>query len=205
VANIHPVAAVPDDRARSRNRTGSLGGIFAEDGLSANDPVAAIGCLRNGSPMRALFYSVALVSGAACSQQQTSEHELVMQAIETAVELPAGARALGEYSRNYALRPDGKVMAVYVMPKPVKVRDSDYGCEVMLEDFASRPCTEAEKAEIAEREDAAADLYGQANQSRWFDNYGDLPMIVDGGCDLIVIIFDPQSQQVESTQCNGEA
>jgi len=87
----------------------------------------------------------------------------------------------------------------------VKVRDSDYGCEVMLEDFASRPCTEAEKAEIAEREDAAADLYGQANQSRWFDNYGDLPMIVDGGCDLIVIIFDPQSQQVESTQCNGEA
>lgn len=155
--------------------------------------------------MKALFYSVALISGAACSQPQASEHELVMRTIETAMELPAGARAIGEYSRNYALRPDGKVMAVYVIPKPLKARDSDYGCEVMLEDFGSRPCTDAEEAEIADQENATADLFGQANQSRWFDNYGDLPMILDGGCDLIEIIFDPQSQQIESTQCNGEA
>lgn len=154
--------------------------------------------------MRALFYSVALISGAACSQQQAAEHELVMRSIETGVELPAGARALREYSRNYALRPDGKVMAVYVIPKPVKARESDYGCEVMLEDFESRPCTNAEDAEIAGQEDATADLFGQVNQSRWFDNYDDLPMILDGGCDLIEIIFDPQSQQIESTQCNGE-
>lgn len=128
-----------------------------------------------------------------------------MQAIETAVELPAGAKALGEYSRNYALRPDGKVIAVYVVPKAVKHRDSDYGCEVMLEDFESRPCTDAEEAKMAAQEDTTADLFGQANQSRWFDNYGDLPIIMDGGCDLIEIIFDPQSRQIESTQCNGEA
>jgi hypothetical protein len=100
-----------------------------------------------------------------------------MRAIDTAVELPAGAKALGEYSRNYEMRPDGKVMAVYVMPKPVKARDSDYGCEVMLKDFESRPCTDAEEAEIAGQEDVTADLFGQANQSRWFDNYSDLPMI----------------------------
>lgn len=156
--------------------------------------------------MRALFSSVALISGAACSQPQASEHDLVMRAIETAVELPAGAKALKEYSRNYALRPDGKVIAVYVMPKPVKARDSDYyGCEVVLEDFESRPCTDAEKAKIAGQEDATADRFGDANQSRWFDNYGDLPMIVDGGCDLIEIIFDPQSRKIESTRCNGEA
>ncbi|MDJ0978953.1 MAG: hypothetical protein QNI87_10490 [Erythrobacter sp.] len=155
--------------------------------------------------MRVLFYSVALISGAACSQQQAPEHELVMRAIETAVELPNGARAFGEYSRNYALRPDGKVVAVYVMPWPMKARDSDYGCEVILKDLGSRPCTDAEKAEFAVQENANADLFGRANQSRWFDNYRDLPMILDGGCDLVTIIFDPKSQQIESMQCNGEA
>lgn len=155
--------------------------------------------------MRRLFYTVALISGEACSQQQGSEHELITRAIETAVELPAGAKALEEYSRNYALRPDGKVMGIYVIPAPVEARDNDYGCEVMLEDFGSRPCTDAEKAEIAGREKATSDLFGQANKWRWFDNYRDLPMIVDGGCDLIEIIFDPQSQRIDSTRCNGEA
>ncbi len=128
-----------------------------------------------------------------------------MRAVETAVELPAGARALGEYSRNYALPPDGWVMAVNVIPQPAKARESDYGCEVMLEDFESRPCTDAEKAKIEDQEGATRELFGQADQSRWFDNYRDLPMISDGGCDLIEIIFNPQSQQNESTQCNGEA
>lgn len=173
--------------------------------MSAFHPLAAIGCLRDGAPMRAVFYAIALVTGSACSQQQVSEQELIMRAIESAVQLPAGAEPLDEYSRNYALRPDGKVIGVYVLPRPAEARVSDVGCEVMLESFESRPCTDAEEAEIAGQEKATVDLFGQANQTRWFEDYRDLPMMLDGGCNLIEIIFDPQSQLIQSTQCNGEA
>jgi hypothetical protein len=147
---------------------------------------------------------MALSSLAACSRQQASEHELMMQSIEPAVEVPPGAKTLGEYSRNSALRPDGTVMAVYVIPRPAEAHDSDYGCDVALGDLGVRPCTDAEEAEIAVGENAAAERSGQPNQSRWLDNYGDLPMILDVFCNLIEIIFDPQSQRIEITQCNGK-
>lgn len=155
--------------------------------------------------MRGIFYAIALLSGAACSQEQASEHELVMRTIEAAVKLPAEAKALDKYSRNYALRPDGKVVGIYVIPRSTEGRASDDGCEVLLKDLGSRPCTDAEKKTIADEEKTAAELFGQANQSRWFDDYRDLPMILDGGCDQIEIVFDPRSRAIQSAQCNGEA
>jgi hypothetical protein len=173
--------------------------------MSSIDPIATIRRLRNDAPIRAVICFIALVTCAACSQQDASENESVMRAIEVAVELPAGARALEEYSRNYAMRPDGKVIGVFVIPRPKEERASELDCEVMLEDFDSRPCTDAEKAKVVAQAKATANLFGQANQSRWFDDHRELPMILDGGCDLIEIIFDPQSQLIESTECNGEA
>ena len=80
----------------------------------------------------------------------------------------------------------------------------DIGCEVMLENFESRLCTDAEEVEIAGQERATVDLFGQADHTRWFDDYRDLPMVDHGGCDLIEIIFDPPSQLIQSTRCNGE-
>lgn len=128
-----------------------------------------------------------------------------MRAIETAVKLPAEAKALDNYSRNYALRPDGMVVAIYVIPRSTEGREGEDGCEVILKDLGSRPCTDAEKKKIADEERAAAELFGRANQSRWFDDYRDLPVILDGGCDQIEIIFDPNSRAIQSAQCNGEA
>ena len=155
--------------------------------------------------MRAVLYAIALATSAGCSQEQASEQELIMRAIESAVQLPAGAKPLEEYSRNYASGPDGKVIGVYVLPRPTEAQVGDVGCDVMLENFDWRPCTDAEKAEGAAREKAAADLFGQANQTRWFDDYRELPMTLDGGCGLIQIVFDPQSKLIQSAQCNGEA
>ncbi|MFL9839489.1 hypothetical protein ABS767_00815 [Sphingomonas sp. ST-64] len=171
---------------------------------SAREPVAAIRGLRETRPMRIVF-ALALCGGAACSQQGASQQERVMRAIEKAVQLPAGARPLDQYSRNYASRPDGKIVGIYVISQPADAQASEDGCEVMLKDLGSRPCNEAEKAEIAGQEKAAADLFGQADQSRWFDDYRDLPRMLDGGCDLIEIVFDPKSHRVQSALCNGEA
>ena len=153
--------------------------------------------------MKAVFYAIALTSGAGCSQVQPSEQELIMRAIESAVQLPAGAKPLKEYSRNYASLPDGKVIGIYVLPMTTEAQRDDVGCEVALKNFGSRPCTDAEMAEGAAREKAFAELFGQANQTRWFNDYRKLPIIKDGGCILVEIIFDPQSHLIQSAQCNG--
>jgi len=124
--------------------------------------------------------------------------------IELAVNLPAGARTLQDYSRNYAMRPDGRVIGVYVIPQPDENYGPDYGCEVMLENFTSRPCTKAEDAENAKINSAMADMFGRA-EPRWVNDYRNLPAISDGGCDVIEVIFDPRLNRIESTLCNGEA
>lgn len=128
-----------------------------------------------------------------------------MQAIEKAVILPEKASALDEYSRNYATGPDGKVIGIYVTPHDIDPAGEDVGCEVMLEDLESRTCTEAEEAELAARDQALAAKQGNAGQSRWFDDYLELPTIMDGGCDVVTIIYDPRAKRVESAECNGEA
>lgn len=128
-----------------------------------------------------------------------------MRAIEAAVVLPEGAGALDEYSRNYALGPDGKILAVYVSPSEPPIANAEYGCEVMLEDLESRPCTEEEVAELVRDNEASAERMGKAGQSRWFDNYGEMPRVLDGGCGFIEIVYDPQTRRIERAECNGEA
>lgn len=128
-----------------------------------------------------------------------------MDTIESTVVLPAGAQPIGSYSRNYALRPDGKVFGIYLIPIEPYSLDDTVGCSVVLDGFRSRPCTEAEKAESARNEEARAETYGRAGQSRWFDDYGKLPLIFDGGCQVVEVVYDPRTQQVESAECHGEA
>ena len=110
--------------------------------------------------MKAFIYAIALTAGAGCSQAEASEQELIMRAIESAVQLPAGAKPLQEYSRNYASLPDGKVIGIYVLPITIEPQRDDVGCEVALENFGSRPCTDAELAEGVAREKASAELFG---------------------------------------------
>ncbi|HUE79505.1 MAG TPA: hypothetical protein VMN38_07730 [Sphingomicrobium sp.] len=132
-----------------------------------------------------------------------SEHRTLMTFIENKVRLPDGARPIEEYSRNYARRPDGMIIGIYVTPhQPVAV---DEGCEVMLEDFESRPCSDAEVAELVQQDLDMAATYGKAGQSRWFDDYRDLPFISDGGCAQVEITFDPRSNEIERADCNGVA
>lgn len=122
--------------------------------------------MRDDASMKAFIYAIALTAGAGCSQAEASEHELIIRAIESAVQLPAGTKPLQEYSRNYASLPDGKVIGIYVLPKTIEPQRDDVGCEVVLKNFGSRPCTEAELAEGVAREKASAELFGQANQTR---------------------------------------
>lgn len=128
-----------------------------------------------------------------------------MRSIEAAVVLPKGAGALDEYSRNYAVGRDGKIIAYYVIPFATSITEGEDGCEVMLENLESRPCTDEEVAEMVRDDLAQAERRGRAGQSRWFDSYGELPLVLDGGCGFIEIIYDPETKRIERAECNGEA
>lgn len=127
-----------------------------------------------------------------------------MRGIEAAVVLPEGARPLDAYSRNYALQPDGKVIALYVMPREKGGVAEGAGCEIMLENGDARPCTEAELAEDKAFDEALENAQGEAGQSRWFDDRLELPAVNGGGCGVVTIIYDPRSKQIESAECNGD-
>tara|TARA_A100001391_G_scaffold7621_2_gene4779 strand:+ start:32044 stop:32529 length:486 start_codon:yes stop_codon:yes gene_type:complete len=131
------------------------------------------------------------------------EHELIAQ-IEQLVHLPEGAEPLAYYSRHYARKPDGKVIAVYVPPAPPSQWDDpDYGCEVALPDFAFRPCTEAEIAEQRQMDETFSEQRGSADSIHWHEDYLELPAINDGGCSVVTIIFNEQ-RQFEEVSCNGQ-
>ena len=125
-----------------------------------------------------------------------------MRVIEAAVVLPKGARPLDAYSRNYALQPDGKVIAVFVIPREKGGVADGAGCEIMLQNGDARPCTEAELAEDKAFDEALANAQGEAGKSRWFDDRLELPAVNGGGCGVVTIIYNPRSKQVESAECN---
>jgi hypothetical protein len=156
--------------------------------------------------MKLILASILFLASVAAATAPLSEHQSIMRQIESSVQLPEGAKPIDQYSRNYALRPDGKVVAIFVIPPEPMWDDSEgFGCEVALEDFATRPCTEEEIAEIKQQDAATAASFGAADESRWFSDDGELPTILDGGCTQVEIVFDPHSKQIESAECNGLA
>ena len=42
-------------------------------------------------------------------------------------------------------------------------------------------------------------------QRRWVDDYRGLPLISEGGCDVIEITFDPRTQKLDTPACNLRA
>jgi hypothetical protein len=154
--------------------------------------------------MQLLFSATLLLTLAIACTDSMSEREALISRIEAKLVLPEGANSIDTYSRNYAFTPDGKVIAIYVTPFVAATREGpDYGCEVMLEDFESRSCTDDEISEMKHQDVAAVELFGAADQSRWFNDYLELPSISDGGCMQIEIVFDPQAQRIERARCNG--
>ena len=41
--------------------------------------------------------------------------------------------------------------------------------------------------------------------TRWIDDYRRMPLISDGGCSVVNVLYDPSKQKVEHVFCNGVA
>ena len=120
-----------------------------------------------------------------------------MDEIERQVVLPKDAQPLASYGRNYAYFDNSNVVATYLIPlAPPTVGD---GCEVMLENASSRPCTEEEVAEGT----TAKDTETVAGKRRWFGSSNNLPFISDGGCAQVNITYDATAHRMLSITCNG--
>ena len=148
----------------------------------------------------ALLIALVIVSG--CARMPPVKEKL-MNEIERAVVLPKGARSLNSYGRNYAFSGRNKVTAVYLVPSPPP--DPGQGCDVMLANLSSRPCTKQEVAESAASAARASASETPAGQRRWFVNRDDLPVVSDGGCEQVTIEFDTAAHRVIWVACNGIA
>jgi len=126
-----------------------------------------------------------------------------MDEIERSVVLPKSAKPLSAYGRNYAFLGQGIVVATYLIPSPPIPVDG--GCEMMLENLSSRPCTKEEIAEQVASNARAAAAETPAGKRRWFRTPNDLPDISDGGCQQVNVQFDTASHRILVVACNGIA
>lgn len=140
------------------------------------------------------------------SADNIADQTSIMKHIEANVQLPEGAESIGDYSRNYAILPNKKIKAVYIIPfKSNSDGDEEVSCSVVVTILEFRPCTEEENKEYRENEREFLSMQGKAGESRWLDDHTSLPGLLDGGCSFIEIIFNPKSNIFESINCNGYA
>ena len=138
-----------------------------------------------------------LLAVAGCVRTPSRE-EVLMDEIERKVVLPTDAQPLESYGRNYTFSNNRNVVATYLIPLAPPLRGE--GCEMMLENFSSRPCTKEEVSEGA----TAKDIETVAGKRRWFKSSNNLPFISDGGCAQINITYDTTAHRVLSVTCNGD-
>ncbi|MEP7006194.1 MAG: hypothetical protein ABI810_09435 [Sphingomonas bacterium] len=126
-----------------------------------------------------------------------------MNEIERAVVLPKDAAPLDSYGRNYTFSGPEKVVATYLIPP--RLPELDEGCEVMLENLDSRPCTKKEIDEASASEARNASAQTAAGKRRWYKGPDYLPSISDGGCEQVNVEYDIRTHRVLVVACNGVA
>ena len=142
------------------------------------------------------------VAGLASATPPTRQQQL-MDEVERSVVLPKGAQPLNAYGRNYAFSGKGKVVATYLIPFPPF--DMSDGCDVMLKNFDSRPCTKKEIAESVRSNARGVAAQTPAGSRRWYRSPNSLPFINDGGCLQISVEYDIAAHHIVRVSCNGYA
>ncbi len=129
----------------------------------------------------------------ACTTPEDRKRDQLMDVIEAQVKLPQGARALSDYARHYAVDEKGLIIAVYA--PGYRPLGPEEGCEELLPNMTTRPvpCEEFENDRLL------------AGQRQWVSSPLKLPLINDGGCDVVNVVYNPEARKVESVSCNGPA
>ena len=144
--------------------------------------------------MKTHLLPVAVFGLLACTSPERPKDDKLLDLIESRVRLPEGSGRLSAYARHYAADENGMIIGVYA--PGYRPPGPDEACEeVLIEGSTTRevPCPEDEADRLL------------AGQRRWVENGGKLPGIMDGGCSVITVVYDPKAGVVKSATCNGEA
>ena len=144
---------------------------------------------------------LALLATAAAPVPPTSRERAVMDAIERSIVLPATARPLAAYGRNYAWADPTHVVATYLLPRLSSPPAEQ--CRVM-QDSVMRPCPGRDISDIARQEAEARAAETPAGHRRWFARPGEWPTIFDGGCAQVNVAYDVPNQRITQVACNGD-
>ena len=136
------------------------------------------------------------VALAACAARP-STHDRVMNEIEAAIVLPAGADNFGKYARYYASADPDDIIAVYIKPAVLLRREREQ-CEQLEEDGQSHraPCSP-----IA-REGAPSLVAGGRY---WMKDWTNLPHIGDPDCGTVAFVFHRSTKRFTEKRCFGAA
>lgn len=133
---------------------------------------------------------------ASCSRPEASRTDALMNRLEQRVQLPQGARALAAYARYYAFGKSGEVEAIYLIPWSEEVRPGE-SCEELTANFTSKaaPCPNLKRR--------AGRL--KPGERRWVANNSQFPIVLDGGCSVVSLLFDGRTAKMKNAKCNGDA
>jgi len=164
--------------------------------VPVSTPIADVGFLWDALLMtKAHTIALALLL-VGCSSREDRRTAAMMDRLEQHVQLPKGARPLSAYARYYAAARGGDVEALYLIPWQGDVRAGE-SCEELTVNFTSRtvPCPKMKSP--------ADEL--KAGQRRWVTDNRQFPLVLDGGCGVISLLFDGKTAKVKTVECNGEA
>ena len=134
----------------------------------------------------------ALLAG--CTSREAAREDAVMDRIEQNIVMPRGARSLGSYARYYAPDSDGLINGIYIAPELEKT-EPGAGCADVTVNFTLQavPCDihPTPTDEI------------RAGQRQWRSNPRKLPLITDGGCDIILSLYSQRQRAFTLVRCAG--
>jgi hypothetical protein len=153
--------------------------------------------LPNRSARHALCWVSLLLAGCADgTAAPRDDREQLMDRIEASAALPDRASPLSAYGRYYASLPEGRVMAVYLIPP--KRPDPAASCWT-----GGRPCTEKHRKDVHRRLMDVYDRHAKPGERRWVDDVDALPQLMDGGCQQVTIQYDIAMDEIIRISCNG--
>lgn len=112
--------------------------------------------------------------------------------IESVVVLPTDAADIDSYSRYYAIRQDGSVLATYLIHMPGYLETVAEACREDQGDRFPCPINGGELRLV------------EAGKRAWVEDPLDIPGISGGSCRQVTIEYLPVEERFLRVECNGD-
>lgn len=164
-------------------------------GTSAFHPLRTLGFMWHALLMKSVCVTLAALSLTSCLSPEDRAREKLLDGIEQAIRLPAGAKPLDSYARYYAPSSPDEVTGILILPGLDELAPG-VGCEELGENATSAPCS---------FEWPKSSAVGAGNRV-WLSDYTKLPMPMrdTGNCGLISVVYQSSQRRFVEVACFGQ-